>query len=223
MRPCKLADESDSPGKAGLSKGLVMIFPTYQKIFFAACLLISQHAVFAAPSPETEAPRVTSPLAFGLTAAGTVVPVVAAILITNSDKENKYGAISGSLAVTGLLIGPSVGQFYARAPIPASIGIGVRVLGGGLVVAGLTSAFSRMGCAWNDGNCGDMSDGSGFILLGLATYTAGFIYSLADIPKAVRKHQVRQSDSDARFGWAPTLKYGHGGSLGTGASAWMHF
>ncbi|MDQ3001185.1 MAG: hypothetical protein M3Y08_07985 [Fibrobacterota bacterium] len=157
--------------------------------------------------------------AYALGIGGTVLPVTAAIMMSNLSNDN--GALMGTLVLSGLMIGPSLGQFYAGSIGQGFGGLGIRALGGLLTMTGLVLAIGEAFCTEDEGHeCNDGSDGTGFFILGAVTYIGGVVYSLVDTRFSVDRYYARKEDS---YGLAPVLVPQGDGSIKTGATAWMRF
>jgi hypothetical protein len=159
--------------------------------------------------------------------ASTLVPVIAAMEISQSSDDGHNTSLINWLTIGGLLAGPSAGQFYARAPGQAVLGMGIRGAGALLFLSGAAQAIGSVSCGMSFGGDGgsqdkcDDHDGGGLMLLGFATYLGGTVYSLVDGGFAVTRYLNRQSES--QFGWSPVVSPGKGGSSRTGVAAWMRF
>jgi hypothetical protein len=154
---------------------------------------------------------------------GTVLPLAAAIAMGNLPEGNE--AIIGTLTLSGILLGPSLGQFYTGSIGQGFAGLGIRTLGGVLSIAGLATIIGDAFCGFddsegNESNCDENSSGGPLLLLGLATYTGGVVYSMVDTRFSVDRYFARRQDS---YGVAPVLVPQGEGSLKAGALAWMRF
>jgi hypothetical protein len=151
------------------------------------------------------------------------IPSLAASLIS-SHSHGQYDFLAGTLAIGGLFVGPSLGQFYAGSYGPGSIGIGIRTTGG---LMGLIGMATVIGSALDNMDGGgepeadDSNQGLTLFLVGGITYLGGALYSLFDTGYAVR----RQSDPrrPQRYGWTPDVSRTPAGDLKAGALARAHF
>lgn len=169
--------------------------------------------------------------AYAWSILGTLVPVGTAYLIANHvDSDHAVGV--GWMAATGLFLGPSLGQFYAHSSGQAALGMGIRFLGGIMVVGGIAQALSSIcvdldyvpGDPGSQKHCPDTRDsneGTPLILAGAFAHLGGTLYSLFDTGWAVDRYKHRASES--QFGCIPTVSPGNGGTTRTGLSAWMRF
>jgi hypothetical protein len=133
------------------------------------------------PADEAYHPPKSRAAAFGWMVAGTVGPVAAALMLPESEAAFFLGA-------GGVVIGPSVGQFYAGSLGTGFQGIGIRLLGlpVGLVLGGLmASGASDEGFAALAAFLGGMMIGGGVM------WIAGTTYSLIDTPRAVDRANER--------------------------------
>lgn len=86
------------------------------------------------------------------------------------------------LAVPGLIIGPSLGYFYAGLPRRAWTGIGLRFAG----IGGMVSSFAI--CGWDCGPGDDSYDLAWVVFISGAALTAGSaVYDIATVEGAVRR------------------------------------
>jgi hypothetical protein len=157
--------------------------------------------------------------------AGTIAPIVLAGLVEGPSSHGNEG-MAFALLAGGLFVGPSLGQFYAASPFQGLLGAGIRTTGGLLTLYGISEALAETNCHEDNEegahrDCGGYHGGV-YAAAGLATYFAGFIYSLYDDTQAVGRFNARHGDKEV-FGWAPTLGPGPDGSLRPGALAWMRF
>lgn len=161
--------------------------------------------------------------AYAWAIGGTLVPITAAMVMGNLRNDN--GPLAGTLVGSGVLLGPSLGQFYTGSLGQGFAGLGIRTLGGLMSVAGFALILGDAFCGFDDPerekHCDDEGGGGGTLLiLGLATYAGGVVYSMVDTHASVERHFIRRED---RFGLAPVLIPQGKGPLKTGAMAWMRF
>lgn len=153
-----------------------------------------------APAPGENSPAADkSPmLAFGLAAVPTVAGylLMADMTFYNSDSDRtNWFLVGGGLA----LVGPSVGHFYAGEVGRGLATIGIRALGGGVMLLGVGNP---KGEGTNDGLLA-----AGAVIVGAAT-----LYDLWDAPRAARR-------ASRRVVVAPVALAGPGGSVGWGLGA----
>lgn len=175
--------------------------------------------------PSTESPRKYQGTALAWSLAGTLAPILLAGAVEASSGKGD-GGLSLSLYAGGLLLGPSLGQFYAASPARGLLSAGIRTAGGLLTFYGFGEALGKDRCR-EDNDEGSARDCGGYhgeiyMAAGLATYFAGVVYSLYDDGQAVERFNAKHGDKEV-FGWAPTLAPGLDGSLRPGALAWMRF
>ena len=126
-------------------------------------------------------------LGLGLALGGTVLPVWWAFRA--AEDWHSVSTLEKTLIVTSVLIGPSLGQFYAGAPGPACLGILGRFIGG--------------------------------ITINPFIYLIGTIYSLADTPIEIQRHNEKVKAQ--HFGFSPELFPSSNGGLKPGVMAWAKF
>jgi hypothetical protein len=120
------------------------------------------------------------------------------LLFTSSNSEG----LASALILSGIFVGPSVGQFYSGS-VGAGLGAtGLRVAGAGLMVAGLIRALSACNLD-DDGQC---NAGEGEAWAGLFLFGGGVLYSLIDTKFAVdRANEKARKASGIRTSFAPAL------------------
>ncbi|MBX7150104.1 hypothetical protein K1X84_00590 [bacterium] len=114
----------------------------------------------------------------------TVIPTtVGLITATKNDRENVAYFGSISLAVAGIVIGPSVGSLYAQDYKRSIKGIAFRTLGGGL--ASLAIAQTFYGGPWN-------SDIGALVAIGgVGMLTTSMVWSYVKTPSSVKEYNAR--------------------------------
>jgi hypothetical protein len=130
-------------------------------------------------SPET---------AFLYSFLGTAVPVGVGAALASSDA----GDAAGIFVLGGVVIGPSMGHFYASRPGRAWAGIGVRTL----CVTGLAALINE---SWNNPSSG--ADALGATLLVVGSGMA--VFDIATASRSARAHNAELSA--ARWTVSPTL------------------
>jgi len=85
--------------------------------------------------------------AFGLSLAGTIAPGAASIPLFAKDVSGSHWSrrVGGALVVSGLIVGPATGHFYAFNRRAAWKGIIIRSIGGGMVGYGFYKIDSIVG------------------------------------------------------------------------------
>jgi hypothetical protein len=111
--------------------------------------------------------------AYLISAANTVLPIVIA---TQLNKADEYG-LNVPFYAYGFILGPSMGQVYARDVKRAAIGAGLRTAGFVLFARGLAQSIS------NSSKQGDLEGG-----LGLLTFVSATVWNIATTPKSVKKY-----------------------------------
>lgn len=165
--------------------------------------------------------------AIGISLGATVLPTLAAVAVSSVSDPGENIRLIATLGMSGLLVGPSVGQFYADSPLLGLLGVGVRTVGATTVVLGIASALGNVVCGFRQvddpgsDECDDSGDGEAVIRAGLWIYGAGTLFSLAAIPWAVdRKHRRKRLSA---WEWTPTLALSSGGDFRPGAMASLRF
>ena len=159
-------------------------------------------------------------VAFGWSLLGTAVPVIAGEYL--SGKVDRK--VATGLTLSGMLVGPSLGQFYAGSVPHGLLGMGIRGAGGFMGTYGLILTYGNLFCGIGDGSDNDCDDGTGPTLafIGLFTYLTGALYSLYDGGAAVGRYN-EGIPAPQTFGFAPMAAPGSDGAMRTGAVAWMRF
>ena len=158
-------------------------------------------AVILACAPAcAQAQRPSESGALGRSLWGTIAPIgVGFVLLTASsqggpDPDAGIGAL-GALSFTGgLLVGPSLGYFYAGQRGRAWRGLGLRVLGFGALIA-------ATGASW-DCHGDECRAAAALAVLGSAMTLGSAIYDIASVRGAVRRRNEAAQGVSVRV--APT-------------------
>jgi hypothetical protein len=139
-----------------------------------------------------------------LSVLGTATAAACAPLVF----ESTGSEVAAFVLVGALVLGPSLGHFYAERPGPAFAGIGIRLLAGAGVALGALAEGS-------DG--GATSSSTAIATAGVIVGGASILWDIARAPHSARVHndQVRQGIS---FGITPSI-----GAAGIGLSAAVTF
>jgi hypothetical protein len=151
----------------------------------------------AAPGIKSESRAVLFSL------AGTIVPVGAGIAMAGSNAEGADDGAAAAIFCGGLIVGPSLGHFYAGRPKRALIGVGIRtvcVLGMAIAVGNSLADFSGGNSSSNDALAG----------VSLLLCAGSAIYDIATVTHSVRIHNV--ATEEGVIGLAPSL-VGHAPGL----------
>lgn len=191
-------------------------------ILGAFLLLIARGAQASGDPALSEAQEMegpSRPVASGLAYAGALLPVLAAF------QADDLGEAVLPVGV-GLVFGPSLGQFYARAPWHGLLGAGLRVGGGYLLLAGLVEGLGQgRACARREQEGSECAEGERqgdlLVLSGGVLLLGGTLYSIADAPRTVDRWRSRRRT--AAYGVSPTLAPAAGGRSTMGARAWARF
>lgn len=168
---------------------------------------------FARPAYKSEG------MAIALSVLGTAIPVLV------GNRMSGGGDLAGSLMVGGMVLGPSLGQFYAGSLGRGMLGTGIRTVGAVMVLQGTVYILDNLFCEEGEGNGCNESEvdaATPLLIFGTATYLGGAIYSLLDAAWAVKRYNSRLDDKRG-FGWSPTLAPAPLGGLKPGVLAWMRF
>jgi hypothetical protein len=169
-----------------------------------AVAVVSAPSLARAGTAHAEEPR--SPLVATALAA---VPIGVSVALGIAAAETDSDAL-GFAATTGLLVGPSLGHFYAGEWGRGLLTTGARAAGAGLIIVGAFAGWDA--CDWNaayDDPCHeeareDHEDGKVVMGIGAAAFVAATVYDVVDAPFAARRFNQRVTV-------APTLVSGSAG------------
>jgi hypothetical protein len=133
--------------------------------------------------------------AFAWSFLGTALPLGAALALSSDDVNGQV--VAGFTMVGALVLGPSLGHFYAGRSGRALTGIGLRTL----ALAGLTAGAAA---TWN----GDSDAGSAAAYAGVAL---GGALVLWDIVRAPHSAKIRNEQRRRSASVTPTLSPGDAG------------
>ena len=175
---------------------------------------ISDSATISQPPAKSEL------VAYGWALGGTLIPFVSGLIIVQPNKGSGANTTANILLGTGLILGPSLGQYYAGSYWRGSFGIVPRVAGSfifsfGLLVDGLSDDKGAVGAVRSGAPGGDL------ILLGGSLMIAGTVYSLIDTHFAVKR--ANEKVKAQHFGFSPELFPSSNGGLKPGVMAWARF
>lgn len=154
---------------------------------------ISENFEFMIPAQATP-PEIKSPqAALMMSLLGTVVPMAltAGTLFGESDGPND-GQTEALIFLGAVVVGPSLGHFYAGRPGRAFSGMGWRVVG----IGGLAGAFAM---SWDSGSSG--AEPLALISLGLMVTT--LVWDIAAAPKSARIHNEKIQKARLSLGMVP--------------------
>lgn len=180
------------------------------KLSVLIVLLLS--ATTAAAQPALTAPQQGSPqgtmsdstekdptTAVLLSIAGSAIPVALIAAGSSVDDENLQ-ATFGFGAAIGMLVGPSLGHWYAG-----------DYLTGGMAMRGIGGSAFVIGAAMEFGDCflkeGCDSNGSAIMLMGGAVFVAGVVYDVATSAEAARQYNAKHARRSFQLG--PTMVGAH--------------
>lgn len=187
---------------------------------------ISEPAV-GAREEEPPAPSKSLETAYLLAVGGTALPVALGLVLYNSGDNEAAIAAGDVLALSGVLVGPSLGQFHARSPWTGLGGVLFRTAAAGMVSVGFSSFMDGALCGMAQDivgaapDCEEAGQYAYLLPLGAVVYLGGLVYSVADTHRAVRLAPLRPSRENLR--WSPTLKPDGKGGLQPGAMAVLGF
>ncbi len=156
-------------------------------------------ALILACSPaRAQAQRASESAALGRSLWGTIVPIGvgwAILASSNGPDQNGATAAVGGLSFTGgLVVGPSLGYFYAGQSGRAWRGIGLRVLGLGTLIGAAAASWDCYG--------NECETARAVALVGSVVTLGSAIYDIASVRGAVRRRNERAQGVSVRV--APT-------------------
>lgn len=134
--------------------------------------------------------------AFHLSLFGTLIPVGLGAVSLAADNS---GVAFASVALAGIVVGPSLGYIYAGKSGRGLATAGLRFL---LIPGVALASFAT--CGWDCGE-GDSGYGAAWMILivGEALVVASAVYDIATVKKAVRKRNLALGEKS----WMITPKY----------------
>lgn len=127
--------------------------------------------------------------AFAWSFLGTALPIGAALAMSSDDLDDQV--VAGFTMVGALVLGPSLGHFYAGRSGRALTGIGLRTLALAAVTAGVAATWS------NESDAGSAAGYAGLVLGGAVV--------LWDIVRAPHSAKVRNEQRRRSVSVTPTL------------------
>jgi hypothetical protein len=125
--------------------------------------------------------------ALRLSALGTLIPGLAAVASAPGAFGDSPGA--GTVFVTAgafaVLVGPSLGHFYAGRPGRAWLGIGLRCAGAAGFIGAVAASFPS---SWNSGSS---SGADGAAVCALALIGGSMIYDIGTAARSARVHNAK--------------------------------
>jgi hypothetical protein len=167
----------------------------------AAFALPSLAHAGAAPADEPRSPLVATALA--------AAPIGLSVALGIAAAETDSDAL-GFAATTGLLVGPSLGHFYAGEWGRGLFTAGARTAGIGLILLGAFAGWGECerGASYDDPchaeGAEEAEDGRVVMGIGAGVFVAATVYDVVDAPFAARRF-------NERFTVAPTLVSGAAG------------
>jgi hypothetical protein len=140
-----------------------------------------------------------------LSVLGTATAAACAPLVFESTSSDAAGFI----LVGALVLGPSLGHFYAERPGPAFGGIAIRLLAGAGVALGALAEGSEGGST---------STSSAIAAAGVIVGGASILWDIARAPHSARVHNDQVRQGRMSFGIAPSM-----GAAGMGLSVAVTF
>ena len=161
------------------------------------------------PAGELVPGRKSGKTALLLSLLGTAVPVAASAPFIWETSGTSLAEASAVVCVGAILVGPSLGHFYAARPGRAFAGIGIRVLASaGVVLAGLASISEG----------GTTSDQATLGVIGGIVAGASVIFDIIDAPHSARVHNDGLGRGRTAVGITPSVD-----SRGIGLRAHVSF
>ncbi len=151
-------------------------------------------------------------MAYGLAVGGTLIATLGGAWLISMD-QNPLGGI---LFLSGITVGPSLGQFYAGSVGQGILGTVGRTLGGIIAIVGLAEGLDDLCC--DENNDGD--NGEGLMLAGSLIFLAGNVYSLVDTHFAINRSLDFHKN---QIGLSPTFRFKGDRPPLIGAQAWARF
>lgn len=145
--------------------------------------------------------------AFAWSGLGTLAPIALGLSVAYITED---AAIPVVLILSGLAVGPSLGEFYAASPYQGILGIGLRAAGEFIFLYVAAQAAPGYGF------------GHPVALLGAATFFGSTAYSYYNGNASVKRYNAALM-GQGEWGWSPFLIPGTDGSMRTGALAWLRF
>ena len=148
---------------------------------------------FTVPAQETQ-PAFKSPqTALWMSMLGTVVPLAMTIpTVFRESSGPDDGQMEALLFLGGLVVGPSLGHFYAGRPGRAFSGMGLRIVG----LGGLAGAFAM---SWDS----DSSGAEPLALISLGLMATTLVWDIAAAPKSARIHNDKIKKAQLSVGMVP--------------------
>lgn len=143
----------------------------------------------AGQSPEPGLKSETTALMWSL--LGTVLPAGAMILASSAESNNPA---PGLLFLGAVLVGPSLGHFYANRSGRALAGMGIRTL----AMVGLVGGFAA---AWNNNSGGDE-----LMVAGLVLWGTTLAWDIIAAPHSARVHNAKIRRHRVAIGLGPTIE-----------------
>jgi hypothetical protein len=171
----------------------------------------AQEAALPSPAPAV-AEKSASKALFLAAAHTTFATSVGFAMMRQGVKSDILGMGGYYLFLYGTMAAPSAGNFYARDDRRTRTGVGIRVVGGGVVLTSLVRQFFTP--AWNLDNpdcCYFTWDPLN--VLGTGVILAGAAYSISSAPASVEEFNRRQSAPTApRAEITPVFSPANGGA-----------
>jgi hypothetical protein len=112
-----------------------------------------------------------------LSLAATLAPPLLATMVYGNRSESEREDVVAKIALTSVMIGPSVGHIYAGKFL--TLGLGVRVVGFAVAMSAVSAD--------------DLGDALGRIMIGGITIAAGAIADLATVGKSVNEYNAEHT------------------------------
>jgi len=140
---------------------------------------------------------------------GTAVPIAASAPFIWEKSGTSLAKASAVVGTGAILLGPSLGHFYAERPGRAFAGIGIRALGSAAVVVGSLGGITE---------AGSTSGQEALAVIGCIVVGASVIYDIVEAPHSARIHNDRVRRGLTAIGISPSVD-----SRGVGFRATVSF
>ncbi len=155
-------------------------------VLIAVALVAAPTLAHAEKNAEEDG-EVSEAGAFALALGGTGLSLGSLMMAARTDAGDEGGALAIAGTV-GLIVAPSLGHFYAGETRRGLLHTGVRLAALGGTLAGVVVTLNDCGFEGED-DCS--STGPVIIGVSMATGLVSAIYSIADAPRAARRHNER--------------------------------
>ncbi len=151
---------------------------------------ICEPAVCTPFGPATDARQLKRPLKALFYSLGcTFVPLGAGYLLALIEDQTCQ-TIGGAVGGFGLVVGPSMGNFYAHDGLKGGLGIGMRVIGVGMITAGLWDLIETV---IEEGESGSGKYSAALITGGTVLVMGSAVWNMVSAPFSARRYNARRN------------------------------